>query len=110
MRRHPVLTIGAVKVAAQHAEAIGESAGIGVEKWFLLDRVTLGAGGVSPWNVEGAAAVVADFADAGLAFGDGTAVATGVTADPAAIEFFVEPRVGYADSTVEDVAQGRHRL
>jgi hypothetical protein len=37
-------------------------------------------------------------------------VATGVTADPAAVEFLVEPRVGFADSIVEDVAQGKHRL
>src|SRR6202020_487787 len=32
LRGNPVLTIGAVQIAAEHTEAIGESAGVGVDK------------------------------------------------------------------------------
>jgi hypothetical protein len=69
-----------VQVAAQHAEAVGQRAGIGVEKRLLLDGIALRSGDVSPGNVELAAAVEADFADAGLAFGNGAAVSAGEAA------------------------------
>jgi hypothetical protein len=81
---------------------------MGVEKRFFLDGIALRAGGVSPGNVEGAAAVVADFADTGLAFGDGTAVSAGEATDAVVGESFVESWVGFADLLVEDGAQGRH--
>ena len=96
LRRHPVLTIGAVKIAAEHAEAVRESAGIGVEERFLFNRVALGSGGVSPGDVEGSSAVVADFTDTGLAFGDGTAMSTGEAAYAVVVEFFVESGIGFA--------------
>jgi len=69
----------------------------------------LHAGGVSPRNVEGAAAVVADFADAGLAFGDGAAVTAGKTAEAVVVEFLVEGGVGLVDALIEDVAEGGQR-
>ena len=87
-----------MEVAAQHAEAVGERAGMGVEERLLFDGIALHSGGVSPGDVECAAAVEADFADAGLAFGDGAAVAAGKTADAVVVEFFVEGRIGLADS------------
>jgi hypothetical protein len=99
-----------VQVATQHAEAVRECTGIGVEKRLLLDGITLRPGDISPRRIERAASVVSHLADSCLPLRYGTAVATGVTADPAAVEFFVEPRVGFADSIVEDVAQGKHRL
>ena len=79
-----------------------------VEEWFLLDGVALGSGGVSPGDVEGAAAVVADFADAGLAFGDGAAVSAGEAAHAVVVELFVESGIGFADSLVENSAEGGH--
>jgi len=50
----------------------------------------LRSGGVSPGNVERAAAIVADFAYAGLAFRDGAAVSAGEAADAVVVELFVE--------------------
>ena len=108
LRGNPVLAIAAMQVAAQHAEAVGQRAGIGVKKRLLLDGIALRSGGVSPGDVELAAAVVADLADAGLAFGDGAAVAAGEAADAVVVELLVESCVGFADSLVEDGAEGGH--
>ena len=79
-----------------------------MEEWLLLDGVTLGSSGVSPGDVERAAAVVADFADAGLAFGDGAAVSAGEATDAVVLEFFVETGIGFADSLVENGTEGGH--
>jgi hypothetical protein len=46
---------------------------------LLFDRVTLHSGDITPRNVEPAAVVEADFAYSGLPFGNGAAVAAGVT-------------------------------
>jgi hypothetical protein len=70
-----------MKVTAEHSEAVGERSGIGVKERFFFDGIALRAGGVSPGNIECASAIEADFADAGLAFGDRTAVAARETAD-----------------------------
>ena len=70
-----------MEIAAEHAEAVGERAGIGVEERLLLDGIALHSGGVSPGDVELAAAIEADLADSGLAFGDRAAVAAGEAAD-----------------------------
>jgi hypothetical protein len=75
-----------VKIASHHAEAIGESAGIGVEKRLLL----------------------ADFADSGLAFGDGAAMAAGKAADAVVGQSFIEAGVCLADALIEDAAETRH--
>ena len=108
LRSHPVLTVGAVKIAAQHSEAVGEGAGMGVEERLLLHGIALGSGGVSPGDIEGAAAVVADFADSGLAFGDGAAVSAGEAAEAVVAELFDKGGVGFADALVEDGAEGGH--
>jgi len=97
-----------VEIAAQHAEAVGKGAGVGVKERFFFDGIALHSGGVSPGHVECAAAIEADFADAGLAFGNGTAVTAGKAADAMVVEFFVERRVRFADSLVQDVAEGGH--
>jgi hypothetical protein len=89
-----------MEIAAQHAETVGESAGVGVEERLFFDGIALHSCGVSPGDEELAAAIEADFADAGLAFGDGTAVTTGEAADPVVFEFVVEREVGFADSLV----------
>src|SRR5450631_130792 len=109
LRRNPVLTVSTVEIAAQHAEAVGESAGVRVEERLLFDGIALRPGGISPRNVECAAAVVADFAHAGLAFGDRAAVTARETSDAVVVEFFVERGVGLANSLVQDVAEGGHR-
>jgi len=86
-----------MKVAAHHAEAVGKSTGVRVEERFLLDGIALRAGGVSPGDEERAAAVVADFADARPAFGDGAAVSAGEAAEAVVGELFVEVGIGFAD-------------
>ena len=108
LRRYPVLTIGAVQIAAQHSEAVGERSGMGVEEWFLFDWVALGSGGVSPGDVERAAAVVADFADSGLAFGDGAAMSASEAAHAIVVELLEERGIGFADLLVENGAEGGH--
>jgi hypothetical protein len=97
-----------MKIAAQHAEAVRESAGICVEERLLLDGIALSSGNVSPRYVESAAAVVADFADAGLTVRDGAAVAAGEAANPAVVEFLVKARVGLLNSFIEETAKGGH--
>jgi hypothetical protein len=79
-----------------------------VEEWFFLYRVALGPGGVSPGNVEFAAAIEADFADSGLAFGDRATVPAGETAEAVVVEYFVEGGIGFAGFFVESGAEGRH--
>jgi len=108
LRRHPVLTIRAMKIAAHHAEAVGKSSRIGVKKWLLFDRIALRSRRVSPRRVERSTAVVADLADTGLAFGNGAAMAASEAADSILIELFVKTSIGLADSFVENGAQGGH--
>jgi hypothetical protein len=79
---------------------------MGVKERLLLDRVTLGSGSVSPGDVERAAAIVADFADAGLAFGDGAAVAAGEAAHAVVLKLLVKTGISLADSFVENTAEG----
>ena len=58
-----------------------------VEERLLLDRVALHAADVSPGNIQPSALVEADFADAGLAFGNRAFVAAGITAQPIGSSF-----------------------
>ena len=108
LRGDPVLAVGAMEIAAQHAEAVGQRAGIGVEERFLFDGIALHAGGVSPGNIQCAAAVEADFADAGLTIGDGAAVAAREAANAVAAEMLVKFGIGFTDALIHDVAQGGH--
>jgi hypothetical protein len=98
-----------VKIASQHAKAVSQCPGISVEKRLLLDGIALGSGHVSPGNVECAAAVVTNFADASLALRDWTTVAAGEAAYPASVELLVKARVGLLNSFVEKTAKGGHR-
>jgi len=79
-----------------------------VEEWLLFDWIALGAGGVSPGDVKRATAVVADFADSGLAFGDGAAMSAGETAQAVVVELLVEGGIGFADLLVEKTAERGH--
>ena len=53
LRRHPVLAVAAVQVAAEHAEAVGERARMRVEERLLLDRIALHAADVAPGHAAG---------------------------------------------------------
>ena len=98
LRGHPVLAVGAVEIAAEHAEAVGECSGIGVEEGLLLDGVALHAADVSPGDIEGAVAIETNFADARLTFGDRAAVSASETAHTVPIELFVQ--VTFPDAVV----------
>ena len=78
-----------MKIAAQHAEAVGEGATIRVEERLLLNRVTLYPAHVAPRGVERSAAVEADFADPCLPVGYGAAMSAGIAAHPVAVQLFV---------------------
>jgi hypothetical protein len=80
-----------------------------MEKRLLLDGIALRAGGVSPGDVELAAAIEADFADAGLAIGNRATVAAGEAANAVVAEILDQRRFGFADALIQDFAQGgRH--
>src|SRR5216684_4928023 len=111
LRSNPVLAIGAVQVAAQHSETVGEGSRVGVEEWLLLDRVTLNSSDIAPGNIERATVIEANLADTGLSLGNRAAMAAGIAAYPIAIQLFPKSRVAFADAGVgsEDVVQGCHR-
>ena len=99
-----------MQIASQHAEAVGERSGISVEEWLLLDGIALHSGNVTPGNVELAAVIEADFADAGLSIGNGAAVAAGIAANAMVVDLLPESRIGFADAGVggQDVVQCGH--
>ena len=105
LRCDPVLTVGAVQIAAEHAKAVGERTGIGVEEGFLLDRIALHASGISPRNIELAGAIKAHLAHTSLAFGNRATMTAGETADAIIPEILNQGWIGFAYSLVEDVAQ-----
>src|SRR5438034_193015 len=55
LRRHPVLAICAVEIAAEHPEAVRERARVRVEERLLLDRIALHAADVAPRHLQPAA-------------------------------------------------------
>ena len=63
-----------MKIATQHAEAVGESTTKCVKERLLLNRVTLHPAHIAPGGVERSAAVEADFADPCLPVGYGAAM------------------------------------
>jgi len=81
-----------------------------VEKGLLLDWIALDATDISPGNIEFAATVVTDFADASLAFGDGAGMSAGVAAEAIAVEGLNEFRSSLADVRVQDVFEGGHLI
>src|SRR4051812_29950753 len=97
-----------MQVASQHAKAVSEGARNGVEERLLLNWVTLDAANVPPWNVQLAAAVVANLADSCLALGNGAGVSAGVAAEAIAIEVFDQLGRGLAHVRVENVFEGGH--
>jgi hypothetical protein len=91
-----------VQVASQHAKAIRQRARISVKERLLLNGIALHAAHISPGHVESATLVVAHLADTGLAIGNRTAMATGVTTHAIAVELLVE--FTFADVLVNNVA------
>ena len=57
---------------------------------LLLDGIALNSADVTPGNVELAALIEANFADAGLSFGNGTTMPTSEAANPVPLNRLVE--------------------
>ena len=75
-----------MEIAAKHAKAVCQRAWTGVEERLLLDRIALHAADVAPRDVQRAAAVESDFADAMCAVGQRTRVPAGDAADAPVVE------------------------
>ena len=95
-----------MQIAAEHAEAVGERARVGVEERLLLDRIALHAADVAPRHAQRSALVEAHLADADRAFGQRTAVAAGVALQAPVIEHPVE--LAFASFSREHLSQRRH--
>src|SRR5271155_2263459 len=105
LRRHPVLTVRAVKVTSHHAEAVGKRSGMRVKKRLFLNRIALSSRRVPPRNVELTATIVADLADPRLTFGDGAAMSASEATHAVFVQLLVEIGTGFANVLVEDGAQ-----
>ncbi len=105
LRCHPVLTIRAVEIAAEHAEAVGQRARVGVKERLLLDGIALHAADVTPWHEEPAATVKPHFAHAHRALGNRALVATGVAAQTATLERLDKLRRRFARALGEQLLQ-----
>ncbi len=97
-----------MQIAAQHTEAISQRSGIGVKEGFFFNGIALHAAYISPRHIKRSTLIEADFADAGLAIGNGTAMSAGKTTQPIAIKFFIEN--SFANVFVENVAKGGHEF
>ena len=90
-----------MQIAAQHAETEGRRARPNVKEGFLLDGIAVYSGGVSPRNLEPAARVEPDLADAGLPLKYGTPVAAGETPDSLFVQAL--PELAFAGAFGEDL-------
>src|SRR5271165_5022617 len=97
-----------MQVAAQHAKAVGQRSRISMEERLLLDRIALHAAHITPRDIESAAAVISNFANSGLAVGNRTAMAAGVTANAIAVKLLVKLACAFANVLVYDIAQSGH--
>jgi hypothetical protein len=93
-----------MQIAAQHSEAVSKGSGISMEEGLLLDGVALHSADVTPRDIERAAAVEPDLADARLTFGDRATMPAGVAANAVAIEFLDEVGIGLSNALIQDVA------
>src|SRR3970282_959830 len=108
LRRDPVLAVGAVKIAAKHAEGQRIGTRQHMEEGLLLDRVALQGADIAPRHAQGAAIVEAHLANAAASRSDQAAVAAGVAlAGPVFPPPYQLPLDGVC---VEDVAQRGHAL
>ncbi len=108
LRRHPVLAITAVQIAAEHAEAVGERARMHVKERLFLDRVALHAARIAPRHHQPPALVEAHLAHAERALGNLAVVAARVAVHPVVVETVIE--LAFARARGEDVFQSCHVL
>jgi hypothetical protein len=90
LRGYPVLTVAAMEITSQHAEAESQGSWACVKKRFFLYRVALGSAYITEGHPEDSPPIEADFADTHSAIRNRTAVPTGMTPNSVTIELFVE--------------------
>ena len=77
-----------------------------MEERFFFDGIALNSADVSPWDVELAAAVIANLANSGLAVGNGAAMPAGKAAHAIAVNRLV--KIAFPDMLINDIAKGGH--
>ncbi len=75
-----------MEITAEHAKAVGQGTGVGMKERFFLYGITLDATDVAPRHIQLAAPVEADLTNPRPSIRDGTAMATGKTADALVVE------------------------
>jgi hypothetical protein len=75
-----------MKIAAEHAEAVGQRSRVNVEEGLLFDGIALDASHVPPRHAEAAPFVEPNLAHPDCAFGQRAAVAARIAAQAAVIE------------------------
>src|SRR6266403_3623138 len=97
-----------MKIAPEHAEAVGERPGISMKERLLLDGIALHSSNVSPGNVELPAAVVADLTDSRLSLGNWATMPASEAADTVPFDFLVQ--LALANVLIKNFFQRRQRL
>src|SRR4029077_13925907 len=95
-----------MKIATQHAEAVGQRTRIGMEEGLLLDRIALHAADIAPRDVEGSATVVTDLTYTGLPVGDRATMSACVATNTVAIQLLVE--LTLAHLLIDDFTKSGH--
>src|SRR6185503_15534175 len=84
LRGHPVLTVAAMIITAEHTERQRKRSGIRMKERFLLGRIALNSANISAWHHQAAVFVVTHAANAIQPRENHTTVAARITADAVA--------------------------
>ena len=95
-----------MEITAEHAKAVGQGTGVGMKERFFLYGIALDATDIAPRHIEFAGPVESDLTNPRPSVRDGTAMATGKTADALIVELLV--KLAFAYMHVDDIAQGGH--
>jgi hypothetical protein len=96
-----------MQIAAEHAETVRKSAGIGVMEGLFFNRVALHSRGVAPRYLKLAPLIEADFADAQLSFGNSAAMAAGEALHKPPVNLFV--KLAFANVGVKNIVESGHK-
>src|SRR5215510_12530975 len=95
-----------MEIKDEHAKAVGQGAGVGMKERFFLYGIALDATDIAPRHIEFAVPVESDLTNPRPSVRDGTAVATGKTADALIVELLV--KLAFPNVFVKHITQGCH--
>ena len=95
-----------MEITAEHAKAVGQGAGVGMKERFFLYGIALDATDIAPRHIEFAGPVESDLTNPRPSVRDGTAMATGKTADALIVELLV--KLAFPNVFVKHITQGCH--